>query len=129
MSTESRGTRGLFGKLFGKGTVAALLIAVLLISGTAWAQQYTVSGVGAESCGSWTAAKEAGYNNMDRTIFWEWANGYLTAYSRWVEEGSGPVTATRSRGAWAWIDNYCQENPLEGVAKAAEQLIFAIEAK
>jgi len=32
---ESRDTRGLLGKLFGKGSAAALLLAVLLISGTA----------------------------------------------------------------------------------------------
>ena len=55
--------------------------------------------------------------------------GYLTAYSQWVERGSGPVSKAESAGAWAWIDNYCQDNPLDNVAKAATLLIRAIKAK
>ena len=56
--------------------------------------------------------------------------GYLTAYSRWVERGQGPVSdEPDAAGAWGWIDNYCQKTPLDNVAEAAEQLIFAIKAK
>ena len=58
-----------------------------------------------------------------------WVSGYLTAYSLWVEEGSGPVNKSQLAGAWAWMDNYCQENPLKHVGEAAEQLIYAIKAK
>ena len=143
VSPDERDTQGLLGRLFGKGSAAALLLAVLLIGGTAWAMQpdeYTIFGAGSQSCGSWTAEKEKGtdtpllsiYHTPLLSIYHAWITGYLTAYSRWVEKGPGPVGKfgiPGIPGAWAWIDNYCQENPLEGVAMAAEQLIFAIEAK
>ncbi len=126
MSTESRDPRGLLGKLFGKGTVVALLLSVLLI-GSGTAREYSVFGTATKTCGSWTEAKEA--NLGKRVIFHEWINGYMTAYSLWVEDGSGPVNDSEGPGNWAWIDNYCQENPLKTVADAAWWLIDAIKAK
>ncbi len=117
---------GRLGKLFGKGSVAALLLAVFLIGGTAWAQ-YTAFGGGSESCGLWTEQKNA--DNITRLQFTQWLGGYLTAYSQWVEVGSGPVSDGSHAGPAAWLDNYCQENPLERVADAAVQMIYAIKAK
>ncbi len=118
---------GLLGKLFGKGSAAALLLAVFLISGTAWAT-YNSYGVGNASCGAWTEDKKT-----EGASYWqkaEWIFGYLTAYSRWVEGPVlGPVGKSDVSGTRAWVDNYCQENPLELVAEAAEQLIGAIEAQ
>ena len=59
----------------------------------------------------------------------QWLAGYLTAYSLWVEEGSGPVNnLINAAGASAWIDNYCRDNPLKDVAYAAWLLIVAIKA-
>jgi len=126
---ETRDTRGLLGKLFGKSTMAALVIAVLLIGGTAWANKdtYRSFGAGTESCGRWTMVKEA--RSQANVVFKQWINGYLTAYNGWVEFGSGNVEKTQPEGAWAWIDNYCQDNPLNDVAWAAAKLIDAIKAK
>ena len=123
---ETRDTRGLLGKLFGKGSAAALLLAVLLISGTAWAQ-YTAFGAGRESCGRWTAEQYATRGERDQ--FLDWLGGYLTAYSQWMEVGSGPVSDSDHFGAIAWIDNYCQEKPLKNVTFGAERLIYAIRAR
>ena len=82
--------------------MAALMVAALLIgSGTAWAD-YTMFGYGTKSCGSWTAEKEK--DGVDRMLFHSWVDGYVTAYSRWVEAGSGPVQESDMEGAWAWID-------------------------
>jgi len=114
-------------RLGGKGTVAALLLAVFLISGTAWAFEYAFFGTGTQSCGSWTEAKVA--DPYKRSIFHEWINGYMTSYSLWVERGAGPVSQGNGPGAWAWMDNYCQENPLKDVPVAAELLIYAIKSK
>jgi len=117
--------RGLLGRLFGKGSVAAVLLAGFLISGTAWAaQEVSVFGAGLKSCGQWTK-----YVPEDGPRYWQmtqWLSGYLSAYSLWVEDGSGPVTETDIHGAVAWVDNYCQENPLKNVATAAKWLIFTI---
>ena len=90
--------------------------------------EYKVFGHGNQSCGSWTEAKEK--DTYSRDSFHSWVNGYLTAYSAWVEvDHLGPVTNTQNTGAWAWIDNYCLETPLSSVADAAQELIFAIRAK
>ncbi len=106
--------------------LAVALLAVFRISGTV-AADYTSFGQGNQSCGSWTEEKEK--NSSGQRYYHTWITGYMTAYSRWVEDGTGPVTEADNHGAWAWIDNYCQENPLKKVANAAEQLIYAIEAK
>jgi len=125
---DFRGRPGFFRRVFGGSSAAALMIAVLLIGGTAWAQyEYKTFGLGIQSCGAWTAAKEE--DSAARSRFHNWTNGYLTAVSRWVEYGSGPVNETQIEGAWAWIDNYCQKTPLNVVAEAAEALTFAIKAK
>ena len=119
---ESRDTRGLLGKLFGRGTAAALLIAVLLISGTASARVFHV---GKTSCAAWTGATD-----WRRLAFHSWVAGYMTAYSRWVEDGGpGPVSKSDLTGPWAWIDNYCQENPDKSVSQATEKMILAIGGK
>ena len=129
---ESRYPRGLLGKPFGKGFVAGLLLAVFLIGGTAWAQTYNTFGFGLQSCGSWTAAakKEPGVGiDVMRFAYTGWISGFLTAYGWWVEDGSGPVSnLSNIEGPLAWIDKYCQENPLKAVDAAAAQLIHAIKA-
>ena len=112
--------------------LAAVLLAVFLISGTAWAQ-FTAFGGGRESCGRWTEVKNVAPPTGQRSTtarlqFEQWLGGYLTAYSQWVEEGSGPVSDGDHDGAIAWIDTYCQENPLKNVAYAAKQLIHAVRA-
>ena len=122
---ESRDARSMLGKFFGRGSVTALLLAAFLVSGTAWA--YTGFGAGIKTCESWVAAKEDNYAVAKRARFHGWISGYLTAYSLWVEQGSGPVSRRdSSKSAWAWIDNYCKENPNRSVATAAEHLILSL---
>ena len=123
---ERREAHNRLGKLFGTGSVAALLFAAFLISGTAWA--YTGFGFGIKTCESWVAAKEDHYAAAKRARFHGWTSGYLTAYSLWVEQGAGPVSSRNSSvGAWAWIDTYCNDNPKKSVAAAAEQLILSLK--
>ena len=76
--------------------MATLLLAVFLLSGTTWAarpgeSQYRMWGSGNSRFGVWIAYKE----NPEPGRYWQfsdWLLGYLTAYSRWVEIGSGAVT-------------------------------------
>ena len=107
--------------------IITIALLAMLIGGTARAQQYKVFGHGNQSCGSWTEAKEE--TNLELIVFTSWLSGYLSAVSVWVETGSGRVNETDIRGAVAWMDNYCRDNPLDSVAGAALNLTFAIKAK
>ena len=118
-------------RIFDRSSAAAALLAVFLIGGTAWAQ-FKAYSAGVESCGFWTKTTNdpsAGTLGSPKSSFVQWTGGYLSAYSQWVEEGSGPVSDSDMHSAVAWIDNYCQENPLEAVGTAAIALIHAIKAK
>jgi len=112
--------------------VVALLLAVFLISGTAWAQRermVLVLAPGQLSCGAWSEAKENGEDTLKRQLFLTWVNGYLTAYSRWGDEGFGVVSSLPDAiGAHSWIDLYCQTDPTEAVADVVQRLIFWLEA-
>ncbi len=104
--------------------VIALLLSVLLISGTAWAT--FGFGSGNISCGQWIESKEAdGPLHKTRE---QWVLGYLSAYSRWVDK-SDVVKTNDGYGATVWIDNFCQDNPFKYMSEAAEQLIYALEAR
>ena len=119
--------------VFSKGSVAAVLLAGFLISGTVWAQMpnYQTFSFGNESCGVWLSAKEDNLAaKSKRVTLYAWIGGYLTAYSLWQERGSGPVSeAAGLAGAFTWIDNYCRENPLKLVDDAALRLIFALRTE
>ncbi len=112
-----------------KTFMVALLIAVFLISGgTAWAVGFGAVGFGSGniSCGQWTESKEAD-GSLHKTRK-QWVLGYLSAYSRWVDK-SDVVKTNDGYGATAWIDNFCRDNPFEYMNEAAEQLIYALEAR
>ncbi len=68
-SQKHRKPNSLLSRAFGRPAVTGVLLAVIMISGTAWALQpgeYKVFGFGGASCGSWLAAKEEGqFSRMD----------------------------------------------------------------
>ena len=112
-----------------KTFMVALLIAVFLISGgTAWAVGFGAVGFGSGniSCGQWTESKEAD-GSLHKTRE-QWVLGYLSAYSRWVDR-SDVVKTNDGYGATVWIDNFCRDNPFKYMNEAAEQLIYALEAR
>ena len=88
--------------------MATLLLAVFLSSGIAWAarpgeSQYRIRRSGDSRFGVWIAYKE----NPEPGRYWQfldWLLGYLIAYSRWVEIGSGAVTKSNDQGATEWMD-------------------------
>jgi len=117
----------LFGRLTVTTGVLLAVILVILLSGPALSQEtYMVFGTGTISCGAWTKDRtDASVKSWQAE---QWVSGYITAYNFWVEDEGGPVNRLPADGYGpiAWIDNYCQENPLEAVATAAAQMIYAI---
>lgn len=100
-----------------------IMVAVLLPSvGSLQAQSgRTIYGVGTDSCGAWTAARKTA-NWFDRG---QWLLGYVSAVNTWA---TTPPRKTDAQAMLAWVDNFCQANPLKDTDDAAAALIFELGA-
>jgi hypothetical protein len=95
--------------------VCVTLAAVLMTDGTLEAEAYTSIGAGAESCGAWTSARHTrSFQVM------QWALGFLSGVGFVGRDSADPLRGMDAEGVWAWIDNYCQANPIKDVVDAAE---------
>jgi hypothetical protein len=101
----------------------SLLIALVFVCGAA-PGDYSLIGVGLNSCGTWTSDR-AGQNAYPKLADEQWVVGYLSGMGF---EGGGkdnPLNGVDAEAVWAWIDNYCHANPLDHIAKAAEAFSYA----
>jgi len=55
----------------------------------------------------------------------QWVLGYVTAYGYY---GTNDLKKVDGYAMTAWIDNYCQQNPLEDIETAAQQLVESLKA-
>jgi hypothetical protein len=100
--------------------LAAAAMAVLLAGGvttTVQAQTIThigpaytvpITGMGNESCGSWTSERH--HFSVAGTMQQQWVLGFLTAMGV-GENRSRPLNGIDAEGVWGWFDNYCRANP------------------
>mgnify|MGYP006083983065 CR=1 FL=1 len=80
---------------------------------------YGATSLGKQSCGSWIKTKD---KEMDKAYLIGYLNGA-------IEMGLFFQVFNSSKGIDGnaleiWIDNYCKENPLEILDKAANSLLF-----
>jgi len=74
--------------------------------------QADVIGSGTISCGTWTAWRRSGQAAHAE----QWILGFLSGIGY---EGVGdPLNGVDANAVWAWMDNYCQANPLDAIVKA-----------
>lgn len=103
--------------------LAALAAALSLGLGqAAIAKDYVVWGVGTKTCGAWTDAK---LTNRERAeTFQSWVHAFVTgaAYGR---EGIDIKRGVRfeAEALTAWVDKYCEANPLMTVERSAVALL------
>lgn len=106
---------------------ALLLAAALLLSAAAPARAadpqryYAVQGVGQETCEVWL-----GERLSDGPTAWyhqQWVLGYITAFNRWVYEGSNVADNVAPGKLFEWLDEYCHRNPRQTLALATETLV------
>jgi hypothetical protein len=71
------------------------------------------------SCGRYLTFKSA----VARGDFRDILKVYLTATNRVLPDTYSILGSTDIKGAMAWIDNFCKENPLKSYAAALENLI------
>jgi len=95
----------------------AIAVTLLISSAEAAAQPgtYRLIGSGTLSCGSWTALRRQGQAWLAE----QWILGFLSGVGY---KGAGvhdPLNGLDAKAVWAWMDNYCQANPLEQIAEVA----------
>src|SRR5262245_5524814 len=86
---------------------------------------FLIRGAGRLSCGSWLEIRAKRDNRMDVRFIQlrEWIDGYLTAYNVHVHPNGNVSAPTDPEGMYAWLDNYCQQNPTVITMAAVEALI------
>src|SRR5271165_5759814 len=77
----------------------------------------TLGGAGLASCESWTTARRD--QNVEVLAIQQWVLGFLSGLAETAT--IDPLNGTDGEGVYAWIDNYCQEHPID-------QLVTAVEA-
>ena len=83
-------------------------------------------GEGTGSCGDWLADRRSA-SRTPESYQTAWVDGYLTG----VQDGSEGLTQNQTRdsdGRSAWIDNYCQANPLDNLLRAAWALYVELRS-
>jgi hypothetical protein len=95
----------------------AILAAALLISAEEAAEpgKYNLLGSGTVSCGTWTALRRQGQARLPE----QWILGFLSGVGyEGAAGGDNPLNGVDADAVGAWMDNYCQANPLDTLAKA-----------
>jgi hypothetical protein len=99
-----------------------LAAVVLCSSAPVQGQPYTNFGEGTAPCGEWTEHHHPQQLAPRTAIQNSWLHGFLTAASLYRAGGPDFATPADSFGAIAWVSNYCRQNPLDNLAKAANAL-------
>ena len=85
---------------------------------------YKGYGIGMKSCGAWLQERKS--ESGDWYMMGQWVLGYVTAYGYY---GSHDLRDVDSPAMSSWIDNYCQQTPLEDIKTAAQKLIDTLKTK
>ena len=100
--------------------IAAIATAAAMVMPARSAYQPTVIGAGGNSCGTWTNEKNTPLRLEDEA----WVVGYFSAVNRYAMGSDGFLTRTTDgRGLIAWMDNYCEANPLNQIEAGAAALV------
>ena len=115
-----------------KRIILAALVGVL-VSGPVWGADskggYQIYGPGTESCGFWTESRKGAANVSRYHLSAAWVLGFLTA-SNLLSPGAYDITkGVGNEGLFAWIDNYCSQNPLKSISYAAASLIRHLKTR
>ena len=78
-------------------------------------------------CGTWTNTPK---DSPQREVFRKWVFGFLSG-ANWANENSKAdfLQGTDPEGLIAWVDNYCRSNPLNGLARATQELVYELERR
>jgi hypothetical protein len=99
------------------------LATVILVASCAPGSSQIVVGDGTQSCGSWSLERPPGGHGVSASgvAMFSWILGYLSG-ANVNQKGSDFIRQTDSAGILAWMNNYCQKNPLNKIYQGADEL-------
>jgi hypothetical protein len=111
-----------------------LLVALLIVTGAGSAKgedepypPRSIYGAGTRSCGEWLKSR-ADQNKSFEYQYQSWIDGFLSGVNLMgtdLPDVLGTYPATKPIDAvafYAWIDNYCRQNPLNSLVTATAAL-------
>lgn len=101
-----------------KFALVCVRLAAALFAGSAYADWVPAIGQGTSSCMMWNSAHRDG----TQFVFHEWVLGFLSG-AKWVRFENGHLTGADPELVWAWIDNYCQDHPLDQISAAIDKFV------
>lgn len=112
--------------------VAALMVVMLPIGAQSSAAQTPPMGAGTQSCGHWvkTRASAEDVDIVGEGMMTAWVQGFVSGL--WLVEQMGGNPSFRIPDAGAiqgWLDNRCEERPLEQLVMAGTALVKQLKAR
>ena len=104
-----------------------ILISAILIGSSLQSvaqQPRTYIGYAETSCGSYT-------NDRSKNMAWgmeTWALGFISGQN-WASTTPDSLKGVDAAALYAWLDNYCRQNPLEKFPKAVMALARELDAR
>jgi len=99
----------------------ATLILAAVLSWSPLTSASTIYGVGAKTCGTWIEKRRTN----DHFDMGQWMLGYISATDYYAFE----LKESEGQAFIAYMDNYCQQNPLDEFAVGVRRLIGELRKK
>ena len=108
--------------------ITCLILAAVLATGdrATAADTHRMEGNGNASCGNWMAARASAPGDglaRDHPLQVQWVFGFLTGVGVFGRTFD-PLKNVDAQGVLAWMDNYCQANPIDSIATAAADFVL-----
>jgi hypothetical protein len=104
--------------------LACLVVMTDLSASSNRAAAFSLIGPGVASCGTWTAHRR-NQGAVPSLADQAWVVGFLSGIGYVGRNAADPLNDVDAEAVWAWVDNYCKVNPLDTIAKAAEEFYWA----
>jgi len=105
--------------------VSLVMLAGIGLPATVQGRDVMVWGAGQVSCGAWLETRKVPEPPGDHRLEGrrQWLLGYLTAYEEYARGGGDILNGSDADGAFAWVDNWCSQHPLEPIFRAGFALV------
>jgi hypothetical protein len=103
--------------------ISFVLAATFMFASYAPGSSQTVLGEGTQSCERWSFERPSGGGGVsaDGVAMFSWVLGYLSG-ANGEQKRFDFLRRTDSAGVLAWMNNYCEKNPLNKIYQGADEL-------